>query len=482
MQITVANGYLPPSDSAIQAAASQANLKLKIPDFVRDVCNIAAGGHFLSPEEINNKIQDEWDRTSIKREFVNKKTKFVRSDNNKSYNNFAEARNSFYQDKERLAQKIQNTINSMDRIGVPGNTPLEQSVNLINLLIQQRYGASVDPEAAAQKFGTDNVLDDVLDCANVSLAEDNLETAKNMSQDEQDLLDQIAEIKEKKENRTQSSSGFGGRGVGDGTLTGFTAKSKNILRHAMHLADNQMAEILQVSRKMKAFSKLRTSKVQEFTPDAEGNQVRNRGMQHYGELPRIKAAQYAQKVVTPNLFNYRSVTNQFMIRERGRFLEKKQLLYVLVDCSGSMTDDGSTRINMAAGILVNRLMAVAKGDANVYWRFFDTMAHDVTFVDDKAQAQESISKIIDSEHYAGGGTNFDTAISTAVEHIESLKETMKFAKPEIFIVTDGGCSCSLKRDDLKGIKLHAGIVANEHPSQLHALVGATGGAYIDFCR
>jgi hypothetical protein len=59
---------------------------------------------------------------------------------------------------------------------------------------------------------------------------------------------------------------------------------------------------------------------------------------------------------------------------------------------------------------------------------------------------------------------------------------MQFAKPEIFMVTDGGCHCSLKRDDLKGVKLHAGIVADENPAQLKALVGATGGAYIEFCK
>lgn len=136
---------------------------------------------------------------------------------------------------------------------------------------------------------------------------------------------------------------------------------------------------------------------------------------------------------------------------------------------------------MAAGILVNRLMAVAKGDATVYWRFFDTVAHECTFVDNKEKAQQSISKILEQGNYDGGGTNFDVALNTAVEHIESLKESVKFAKPEIFMVTDGGCSCHVKRDGLKGIKLHAGIVSHEYSRDLHNLVGATGGAYINFC-
>jgi uncharacterized protein with von Willebrand factor type A (vWA) domain len=480
MQTTVASGYLPPSDHSIQTAADQAELKLKVHDFVRDVCNITAGGSFLPPSELENKITAEWEATKLRREFQGKKYKFIRSDNNKAYDDFNSARTEFFKDKENLALRTQATINSMDALDVPGNTPLEQSVNLINLLLKQRYGNS-EPNSSA---GADDILEDLLGIDNLKRAQQNLDAARNMSDAEQDLLSEIADLKNKpppKEGQPPQN-GSGGNIMSAGTETRFTAKGKRILKNAMHLADSQLAEVLRISRKMKSFSKLKTSKIQEFTPDVEGSQVRNRVMQNYGELARIKSEQYAQKVITPHLFNYRSVTNQYMIRERGRFLEKKQLLYVLVDCSGSMVEEGHRRINMAAGILVNRLMAVAKGDATVYWRFFDTRAHEVTFVDDKSKAQESIARILETGQYEGGGTNFDVAITSAVEHIESLKETMKFAKPEIFMVTDGGCSCSIKRERLKGIKLHAGIVADEHSQQLQKLVGETGGAYINFYK
>lgn len=481
MQTTIAAGYLPPSDHSIQAAASEAELKLKVPDFVRDVCNIAAGGSFLSADEINNKIEAEWESTKVRKEFSGKKYKFIRNDNNRSYDNFIDARKTFFSDKEKLARKVQETIHSMESMDVPGNTPLEQAVNLINLLLKQRYG---DASKSSSNFdnNSDDVLNQLLDRNNVNKAKQNIQAAENMSEAEQDLLDQIAELKNKNNDEAnQNSSGYGGQGISDCSLTGPTAKGKRIIRNAMHLADDQLAEIIRISRKMKSFSKLKTSKIQEFTPDAEGNQVRNRVMNNYGELARIKSEQYSQKVTMPKIFNYRTVTNQYMIRERGKFLEKKQLLYVLVDCSGSMSDGGSSRINMAAGILVNRLMAVAKGDATVYWRFFDTVAHECTFVDTKAKAQESMSNIIERGNYDGGGTNFDVALNTAVEHIESLKESTQFAKPEIFMVTDGGCSCSVKRDDLKGIKLHAGLVSSEYSNDLFNLVSASGGAYINFC-
>ena len=107
MQITVASGYLPPSDQSIQAAADQAELKLKVPDFVRDVCNITAGGNFLSRAEIGSKIQEEWEATKIRKEFSDKKFKFIRSDNNRAYDNFNEARTEFFKDKRiwRCAHK-----------------------------------------------------------------------------------------------------------------------------------------------------------------------------------------------------------------------------------------------------------------------------------------------------------------------------------------------------------------------------------------
>lgn len=480
MQITVASGYLPPSDKSIQEAADQAELKLRIPDFVRDVCNITAGGQFLDADAIQNKIEDEWNTTKIVKEFSGKKFKFIRSDNNKAYDSYSAAKQSFFQDKEHVASRTQAAINSLERLDVPGNNPLEKSVNLINLLLKQRYG---DTDFTNNpNIDSDYILRNLLDVNNLEQAKQNLDTARSMSDAEQDMLSQVADLKNKPESEHPPESGEGGKGVSAGTQTGFTAKGKRVLKNAMHLSDKQLAQILSISRKMKSFSKLKTSKVQEFTPDVEGNQVRNRAMQNYGELARIKASQYAQKVATPNLFNYRSVTNQYMMRERGRFLEKKQLLYVLVDSSGSMIEDGHTRINMAAGILVNRLMAVAKGDANVYWRFFDTEVYDVKFADSKESSQESINQILKTEQYSGGGTNFDVAINSAVEHIESLKETMKYAKPEIFMITDGGCSCHVKKEQLKGIKLHAGIVADEHPYQLEQLVGATGGAYINFCN
>ena len=220
MQTTVASGYLPPSDHSIQTAADQAELKLKVHDFVRDVCNITAGGSFLPPSELENKITAEWEATKLRREFQGKKYKFIRSDNNKAYDDFNSARTEFFKDKENLALRTQATINSMDALDVPGNTPLEQSVNLINLLLKQRYGNS-EPNSSA---GADDILEDLLGIDNLKRAQQNLDAARNMSDAEQDLLSEIADLKNKpppKEGQPPQN-GSGGNIMSAGTETRFT--------------------------------------------------------------------------------------------------------------------------------------------------------------------------------------------------------------------------------------------------------------------
>jgi uncharacterized protein with von Willebrand factor type A (vWA) domain len=155
-----------------------------------------------------------------------------------------------------------------------------------------------------------------------------------------------------------------------------------------------MRNAIKISRKLKSVSKLRVSKLTKFEPDVQADEVRNRMMRSYSELGKIKSSQFSSMISAPGVFKYRAATNQYMIRERGKYTEKKQLLYILIDCSGSMVEDEGTRISLAAGVLINRLMALADGDATLYWRFFDTKSYDVTYVDNKEDAYASISTVL----------------------------------------------------------------------------------------
>jgi uncharacterized protein with von Willebrand factor type A (vWA) domain len=106
-------------------------------------------------------------------------------------------------------------------------------------------------------------------------------------------------------------------------------------------------------------------------------------------------------------------------------------------------------------------MAVADGDATLYWRFFDTKSYDVTYVTNQEDAYASINTVLNEENFTGGGTNFDVALTDAVEHIMSMKETVSFTKPEIMLVTDGACGSNFSYSNLKGVKLHTAFVSDE---------------------
>jgi uncharacterized protein with von Willebrand factor type A (vWA) domain len=362
---------------------------------------------------------------------------------------------------------------------------MERAVNLIQLLeaqTQQQDGEDGEDSPLTQ-------LSDLLDKHNVSAAKKALDEAKGLSAKEKKLLSELSDIKKNKGAGSGKGKGEGAGadskdakapeepGVG-GSSAGKAAgvKGKNVLELAVAISDRQLAEIIRISRKLKAISQLNTSKLVEFVPDSAGQEVRNKQMQNFNDVHKLKSSQFAQMTSNKALFNYRAVTNQYVIRERGYFKEKKQLLYVLIDCSGSMTDGGMSRVNIAAGVLVNRLMAVANGDAKLYWRFFDTKLHDMTFVEDKNQAYDSINTVLKKENYSGGGTNFNVALTGAVSHITSIAESLDIVKPEIFMVTDGDCSCAVKHKDLKGIKLHTAFVAYlGESSELKRLSRESGG-------
>jgi hypothetical protein len=70
------------------------------------------------------------------------------------------------------------------------------------------------------------------------------------------------------------------------------------------------------------------------------------------------------------------------------------------------------------------------------------------------------------------------ALTDAVEHIMSMKETVSFTKPEIMLVTDGACDSKFTYADLKGIKLHTAFVSCDYSSAIGSLTDESGGVVL----
>jgi len=149
-----------------------------------------------------------------------------------------------------------------------------------------------------------------------------------------------------------------------------------------------------------------------------------------------------------------------------------QLLYMLIDCSGSMNEP--SRIGTAVALLTNRLVAVSRGDASLYYRFFDSAAHSEVSATDKNGATSALASVMRG-HYSGGGTSIDTAIRSGVTGIERILKDNPLIKPELNIVSDGEDSVRIGLPDLHGIKLHVFLVGGRRNEKLERLALASGG-------
>mgnify|MGYP001557783155 CR=1 FL=1 len=117
---------------------------------------------------------------------------------------------------------------------------------------------------------------------------------------------------------------------------------------------------------------------------------------------------------------------------------QKQLLFMVVDGSASMLDDGFLGASRAAGIVMNRLQAVINGEAELYLRFFDGALREQEFhADSPASARELMRIISDPTQYLGDWTEFAGTLKAAGQRAEEILKARGLRDPEIVLVTDG---------------------------------------------
>jgi uncharacterized protein with von Willebrand factor type A (vWA) domain len=205
-----------------------------------------------------------------------------------------------------------------------------------------------------------------------------VETAESLTDEEKEMLEPDGE----------QSSDESGEGGSDPTQTRKLAEDM--------LGDKRV--MLDISRHLDKLTRMQVRRQRKFELDPEGDERRFRPIAHLGELGKLPQSEWA---LPKNYRLYRAVTHQSMVRERYTRLERKQLLYVIIDCSGSM--GSGQRLFKAGGILMNRLKAVIDGDAELWFRWFDTGLKKEHYVETPEQARELI-KLVAQGNYSGGGT------------------------------------------------------------------------------
>jgi uncharacterized protein with von Willebrand factor type A (vWA) domain len=130
---------------------------------------------------------------------------------------------------------------------------------------------------------------------------------------------------------------------------------------------------------------------------------------------------------------------------------------------------------------MNRLKAVALGDAEIYLRFFDSSLYTEFHAATLAEAQELMERV-KSNSYSGGATDITGCAIEAQKRIEEIvSNNEQFYKPELVIVTDGYDVVSLELSDFKGTKVHAFVVQGSNDRLVEFAI-STGGVGINNLR
>ena len=455
--------YLSPIQYEMDLMAKRIGINFYSPLLVTDLSHVAAGGVVL-PEDIwIPQLRDVVDQTL---EPPNEKGEWITS-----YNSASETTN--YREKvidlrTRIFTKYHNRIcefmAAIEFDKIPGRSPLEKAMNVLKLLTQEQGGEPKEEGHTPYKiFGEpegedgdgDTEAQDGVDVAEAIHAK--LDSADEIDNIESELLSQDTDKK-------------GGEQAGVGTAS-------DLKRMALATDMESDKKIwLDVSRDLETNVKMEVSKSVKFVPDMHGNEVRVRPIANFGELPKVQASEYA---LPRNYRMYRAVSKVSPIRERVSRETKQQLLYMIIDSSGSMGSMGGDRIAKAGGVLMNRLKAVIKGDANVLIRFFD----DRLFKEHVADTPEKAKKLMkqfEKHNFSGGGTDIAGCAKKAQKRIEKLLEKNKvLTRPELVIVTDGIDTVSaLNKDDFMPTRVHAFIVDGNN-KELIDFAKSTGGVGVN---
>jgi len=434
--------YISPSAEEMREMASKVGLKSFSRDLVADLCNLAAGGSVVPPSVYRNLVERQ----------VEEKLPAPDSSGEwaLSSGHWTKSRQEVLADKVKSVmgyhQNVCDFLQTVELEKLPGSSPLEQAMNILKLLAKQSGGSGGGEGGEPLPIFTEN------------------DNSEKVGENLNNLMDEIDSLSDDEKDLLQPDQDAGsGKSTGDDGL------------QKMKLAEEMLAGkeiMLQISRNLDKLTRMQVRKSKKQEADPAGEDIRNRQIAHMGEMNKLVKTEWA---LSSTYRNYRMITHASMVRERVNTIERKQLLYIIIDCSGSMGE--GKRIYKAGGILMNRLKAVIAGEAELYVRLFDASLKQEHHAGTPAEAKELI-KHFTEKNYSGGSTDISGCARSAQERIEEIIANSATYKPELVVITDGDDTVDLTLDHLKGTKMHAFVVECSN-SKLCEVAKATGGVGIN---
>jgi len=437
--------YIEPSTPEVTDKAKELELDNFSVPLVRDISNIIAGGTYNDYSRILRQSASEVKvRPDGDGDYMDSEGNYLMDSDDRYIRKEEQARVAAASKKANYHQNVNKFIQELDFDGIPGTTPLTKAVNMVNILSKS------DSES-------DNSEDDGKNMP-IFQRSNGEKLAKDINQIFEDIKNLDTSEKTLMEKDDQQHSENEDNDFSTMELASDMVKGKNIW--------------LKISRKLETLVNLRTFAYRKTVPDLQGKSVISRPIENPNEINRLTSAEWSNP---ESLRLFRIASRQAQIRERVSIVEKKQLLYLLIDSSRSMR---GKRIHVAGGVLMNRLKAVVKGEAEVFLRFFDGTVYDEYHASTPEEAQELIKRF-ERNNFSGGNTRIAKALKKVRDTIEEkMKENSVYVRPEIVIVTDGEDDvASLNAKEFKPTVVHSVIVECEN-DDLTKFARATGGVTI----
>ncbi len=430
---TISEGYLAPSREEMREAANRVGLKTYSRDLVIDLANLAAGGRVNPPSKYADAVRQQ----------VLERMEPADSDGEwkLSTGRWTKEKSEVIADrvKREMAyhQNVCDFLSEIDMGRFEGETPLEQAMTCLKLLSKlkggQGGGEDGEPLPLFQEGSPEGVAHQL---------HDSIDSVDTLTEEEKELMGETPEMSKRE------------------------------------IAEDMMGDKsvwLHISRTLDTLSKMQVRKSKRHEADPNGTEVISRAINGFDELSKLSKPEWANYQTSRSYFWYRVAGRQARVRERVSTIEKKQLLFLMVDCSGSM--DSGKRIAKACGILMNRLKAVIAGEAELYFSFFDSSLLKVHSVKTPEEAK-ALMEEVRRKNFSGGSTDIDGAMREAKTEIEKIISEGATYRPELCVVTDGDDDVSSTAKDFAGMKVHAFVVEEKNGSLVN-LARATGGVGIE---
>ena len=236
-------------------------------------------------------------------------------------------------------------------------------------------------------------------------------------------------------------------------------------------------DILDNVGKFNAMGSLKSKATKTFKPDEFGKLKRILPINNYSEISKITPSSF----VKPD-FQYKLVTKQ-LYRAKGIEMEKsKQIIFMIVDDSGSMCS--IAKISRVKALLLNRISEVVKGNAELYICTFERhLDNKWIHVNDEKSANTVWDNFRKYFTFSRNTTSVQDAVEEAVKQIKTGVlpafsgpeiNITKGVNPEICVINDG--QDSVNSNFKPSLPLHVFIMGQEH-QQLKACAINSRGSY-----